>query len=34
MCRWLWELLSPSLKGLAEIVIHETPTARCSYRGN
>lgn len=34
MCRWFWERLSPSLAGLAEIVIHETPSARCSYRGN
>jgi 6-pyruvoyltetrahydropterin/6-carboxytetrahydropterin synthase len=34
MCRWFWERLSPLLPGLAEIVIHETPTARCSYRGN
>ena len=34
MCRWFWERLSPYLPGLAEIVIHETPTARCSYRGN
>ena len=33
MCRWFWERLSPSLPGLAEIVIHETPSARCSYRG-
>ncbi len=33
MCRWFWERLSPQLPGLAEIVIHETPTARCSYRG-
>lgn len=33
MCRWFWERLMPLLPGLAEIVIHETPTARCSYRG-
>jgi 6-pyruvoyltetrahydropterin/6-carboxytetrahydropterin synthase len=33
MCLWFWERLSPSLVGLAEIVIHETPSARCSYRG-
>lgn len=31
---WIWERLKPTLPGLAEIVIHETPTARCSYRGN
>ena len=33
MCRWFWERLSPSLSGRAELVIHETPSARCSYRG-
>lgn len=33
MCRWLWEKLEHQLPGLAEIVIHETPSARCSYRG-
>jgi 6-pyruvoyltetrahydropterin/6-carboxytetrahydropterin synthase len=33
MAGWLWKKLSPQLPGLAEIVIHETPFARCSYRG-
>jgi 6-pyruvoyltetrahydropterin/6-carboxytetrahydropterin synthase len=33
MCAWLWKQLSPQLPGLAEIVLHETPSARCSYRG-
>jgi 6-pyruvoyltetrahydropterin/6-carboxytetrahydropterin synthase len=33
MCGWFWERLLPSLPGLYEIVIHETPKARCSYRG-
>jgi len=33
MCLWFWERLLQSLPGLSEIVIHETPTARCSYRG-
>jgi len=33
MCVWLWKKLEPQLPGLAEIVIHETPSARCSYRG-
>jgi len=33
MCQWLWERLSPLLPGLAEIILHETPSARCSYRG-
>jgi len=33
MCAWFWKKLTPSLSGLFEIVLHETPTARCSYRG-
>ncbi len=33
MAAWFWKKLAPQLPGLAEIVIHETPTARCSYRG-
>lgn len=33
MCAWLWNHLAPQLPGLAEIVLHETPTARCTYRG-
>ncbi len=33
MAGWLWKKLSPQLPGLCEIVIHETPQARCVYRG-
>ncbi len=33
MAAWLWKKLQPSLPELAEIIIHETPSARCSYRG-
>lgn len=33
MAAWIWKKLSPDLPGLAEIIIHETPSARCSYRG-
>lgn len=33
MCAWFWGKLASQLPGLAEIVIHETPTARCIYRG-
>jgi len=33
MAGWFWGHLAPQLPGLAEIVIHETPSARCSYRG-
>ncbi len=30
---WLWRQLAPSLPGLAEIVVHETCSSRCEYRG-
>ena len=31
---WIWNKLKPVLPGLTEIVICETASARCSYRGN
>ncbi len=30
---WLWPRLGASCPGLCELVIHETPSARCIYRG-
>jgi 6-pyruvoyltetrahydropterin/6-carboxytetrahydropterin synthase len=33
MAQWFWKKLSPKLPGLYEILIHETPRARCIYRG-
>ena len=33
MAAWFWDKLAAKLPGLAEIVIHETPNARCAYRG-
>lgn len=33
MAAWFWEKLQPQCAGLCEIVVHETPTARCVYRG-
>ena len=33
MARWFWQKLEPLCSGLCEIVVHETPTARCLYRG-
>ena len=30
---WFWRKLEEDLQGLCEIVIYETPTARCSFRG-
>ena len=34
LCAWLWKRLSPLLPGLSAIIVHETCTARCTYRGN
>jgi 6-pyruvoyltetrahydropterin/6-carboxytetrahydropterin synthase len=33
MARWFWEKLHAQLPGLYEITLHETPRARCTYRG-
>ena len=33
MAAWFWDQLAGPCPGLCEIVIHETPTARCVYRG-
>ena len=33
MAAWFWQKLAPLCPGLCEIVIHETPSARCVYRG-
>jgi 6-pyruvoyltetrahydropterin/6-carboxytetrahydropterin synthase len=33
MAAWFWQKLAPQCPGLCEIVIHETPVARCVYRG-
>ena len=33
MAAWFWEKLRPQCPGLCQIVVHETPTARCVYRG-
>jgi 6-pyruvoyl tetrahydropterin synthase/QueD family protein len=33
LCRWLWRKLADQLPGLAAVTIHETCTARCTYRG-
>jgi 6-pyruvoyl tetrahydropterin synthase/QueD family protein len=34
LCGWLWRRLAPALPGLAAITVHETCTARCTYRGD
>jgi 6-pyruvoyltetrahydropterin/6-carboxytetrahydropterin synthase len=33
MAAWFWQKLEAQCPGLCEIVIHETPVARCVYRG-
>jgi 6-pyruvoyltetrahydropterin/6-carboxytetrahydropterin synthase len=33
LARWIWERLSPALPGLTEIVVRETCTSGCRYRG-
>lgn len=30
---WWWNRLAPTLPVLVEVVVSETPTSRCSYRG-
>jgi 6-pyruvoyltetrahydropterin/6-carboxytetrahydropterin synthase len=34
LCAWLWGRLKPRFPALAVIVVHETCTARCTYRGD
>jgi len=31
---WIWRRLKPVLPQLAEIIVHETCTSRCEYRGS
>ena len=33
LAKWIWDRLAPSLPGLVEVVVAETPHARCVYRG-
>lgn len=33
LAAWIWSRLRPTLPLLAEIVVHETCTSRCHYRG-
>ena len=30
---WIWNRLQPVLPGLSEVVVHETCTSGCRYRG-
>ena len=33
LAKWIWDRLRPSLPSLAQIVVHETCSARCEYSG-
>ena len=33
IAKWIWDRLKPRLPLLAEVVIHETCSSRCEYRG-
>ena len=33
LAAWFWRKLEAGLPGLCEVVIYETPTARCVFRG-
>jgi 6-pyruvoyltetrahydropterin/6-carboxytetrahydropterin synthase len=33
LARWIWERLQPRLPGLSQVVVRETCTAGCAYRG-
>ncbi len=33
LCRWIWRRLSDPVKGLKVVIVQETCTARCVYRG-
>lgn len=34
LCVWLWGRLRPLLPTLVSVTVHETCTARCTYRGD
>ena len=34
LARWVWQQLEPKLPGLSRIVVRETCTAGCEYRGD
>ncbi len=33
IAQWVWSRLSPALPMLSEVIVHETCTSRCHYRG-
>jgi len=33
ICRWLWGKLKPGLPNLSQVIVQETPSSGCIYRG-
>jgi 6-pyruvoyltetrahydropterin/6-carboxytetrahydropterin synthase len=33
LARWIWDRMKPSLPILVEVIVHETCTSTCHYRG-
>ncbi len=33
LCRWIWKRVKPNLPQLSKVVVHETCTSKCTYRG-
>lgn len=33
LARWIWQRLAPALPQLYAVIVHETCTSRCEYRG-
>jgi 6-pyruvoyltetrahydropterin/6-carboxytetrahydropterin synthase len=33
IAKWIWDRLKPALPLLVEVIVHETCTTRCEYRG-
>jgi 6-pyruvoyltetrahydropterin/6-carboxytetrahydropterin synthase len=33
LARWIWQRLRPALLGLSEVIVRETCTSGCTYRG-
>ena len=33
LAKWIWDRLQPNLESLFEVIVHETCTTECRYRG-
>jgi 6-pyruvoyltetrahydropterin/6-carboxytetrahydropterin synthase len=33
LAKWIWDRLKPAMPLLAEVIVQETCTSRCAYRG-